>query len=153
MLNSIVPYVKELFSNKKIFIIFILTILFIGLAYYIYKYYITPTIKPDFVPNKEFVPSKERSEAELLFFYAPWCPHCKKALPIMEKIMNDYDGKLINNTKVIFRIINTDENTELADQYQVEGIPTIKLVKDGQVIDYEAKTEYDTMVEFLHTTL
>jgi hypothetical protein len=39
------------------------------------------------------------------------------------------------------------------DQYKIEGYPTIKLLKDGQVIEYDAKPSKDTLEQFLKTVL
>jgi thioredoxin-like negative regulator of GroEL len=41
----------------------------------------------------------------------------------------------------------------LADKFKIEGFPTIKLVKDGQVIEYDAKPDKDRIKEFLETVL
>jgi hypothetical protein len=68
-----------------------------------------------------------------------------------------YDGKTINGYKVNFTEYNcTKESPEidnLLDQYKIEGYPTIKLVKDGQVIEYDAKPTESTMTQFLNTVL
>jgi hypothetical protein len=39
------------------------------------------------------------------------------------------------------------------DQYTIEGFPTIKLLKDGQVIDFDAKPTKDSLTQFLNTVL
>lgn len=41
----------------------------------------------------------------------------------------------------------------MIDKFKIEGYPTIKLVKDGQIIDYDAKPTKETMTEFLNTVL
>jgi hypothetical protein len=42
---------------------------------------------------------------------------------------------------------------KLMNQYNVEGYPTIKLLKDGQIIEYDAKPSKDTLTQFLNTVL
>jgi hypothetical protein len=42
---------------------------------------------------------------------------------------------------------------KLMNKFKVEGYPTIKLLKDGQVIEYDAKPSKDTLIQFLNTVL
>jgi hypothetical protein len=42
---------------------------------------------------------------------------------------------------------------QMMDKYKIEGYPTIKLLKDGQVIEYDAKPSKDTLTQFLNTVL
>jgi thiol-disulfide isomerase/thioredoxin len=143
-----------LLSNKKMLLILFITVVFIGLAFYVYKKHVVPRLQPEYVPNKEFVEeSTQEKEAELYFFYTEWCPHCKKAKPIMSQLEKDYQNKTINNTRIIFRNIDCDKDEKTADDFNVEGYPTVKLVANGQVIEYDAKPNYDNLVEFLNTSL
>ena len=41
----------------------------------------------------------------------------------------------------------------MMNQYNIEGYPTIKLLKDGQIIEYDAKPSKDTLNQFLNTVL
>ena len=67
-----------------------------------------------FVPNKEFVPEDEAEEAELLFFYTDWCPHCKKAKPVWNELKEEYNNKTINGHAITFREIDCDKEEEVA---------------------------------------
>jgi thioredoxin-like negative regulator of GroEL len=49
--------------------------------------------------------------------------------------------------------VDCDKEAALAEKFNVQGYPTIKLVKGNQVIEYDAKPEKDTLMEFLHTSL
>ena len=135
-------------------------ILFAVLALYYYFYYVAPGSKANYHPNSEQVPSGSPTSgqpAELLFFYANWCPHCKAAKPIWNELKAEYENKTINGYKVIFTEIDCSEESaeveKLMNQYNVEGYPTIKLLKDGQVIEYDAKPSKDTLNQFLNTVL
>lgn len=64
----------------------------------------------------------------LVDFWAEWCGPCRMLSPVLDDISNEYDGKL----KVVK--VNVDENTVTAATYGVRGIPTLLLIKDGQVI-------------------
>jgi len=130
-------------------------ILFIILAVLYYYYYVAPQQKAKYQPNsKSDAPS---SSAELLFFFADWCPHCKTAKPIWNELKSQYENKTINGYQVIFTEVNcTEESAEvekMMNKYSVEGYPTIKLLKDGQVIEYDAKPSKDTLTQFLNTVL
>ena len=135
-------------------------IMFIVVAYYYYKYYIEPSMNPSYQANNEIAktinPSQQK-EAELLFFSVDWCPHCKTAKPAWNDLKAEYENKTINGYKVIFTDVDctneTAEVTQLMDQYKIEGYPTIKLLKDGQVIEYDAKPSKDTLEQFLKTVL
>ena len=63
----------------------------------------------------------------------------------------------LNGYKVVFTDVNcTNESSEveqMMDKYKIEGYPTIKLLKDGQIIEYDAKPSKDTLTQFLNTVL
>jgi len=97
------------------------------------------------------------SAAQLLFFTVDWCPHCKVAKPEWENLVSEYDGKLINGRQVVFTSYNctteTDETKKLISQYGIDGYPTIKLIKDGQVINFDAKPTKDSLATFLKSSI
>ena len=59
-------------------------------------------------------------------FFADWCGPCRKMGPILEEV----EGEL--SSKVKFAKINTDENLEMAKKYQVSGLPTLMIFKNGE---------------------
>ncbi|OWZ84537.1 thioredoxin [Natranaerobius trueperi] len=65
----------------------------------------------------------------LVDFWAPWCGPCKMVAPVIEDVAEEMDGKV----KVCK--VNVDENTDTAGEYSVMSIPTILLIKDGEVQD------------------
>ena len=154
MLDNIKNTMSNLLLNKKFLIILIVSALFISLAIYLYITYVKPKmLEKEYVPNKEIEYEKER-EAELYYFYTTWCPYCKKAKPEWEQLKETYANENINNTKIHFKEIDCDKDSKTADEFNVEGYPTIKLVKtSGEIIEYDAKPNFETLKEFLHTTL
>ncbi|MDE6299581.1 MAG: thioredoxin family protein [Muribaculaceae bacterium] len=64
----------------------------------------------------------------LVEFYATWCPHCKKMMPIME----DIKTLLADNLKVLQ--FDIDKNEELADSENVKSLPTFILYADGKKV-------------------
>jgi thioredoxin 1 len=65
----------------------------------------------------------------LVDYWAAWCGPCRMAAPVLEKIAEEYDGRL----KVCR--VNVDENREVASQYRIMSIPTILLFKNGELVD------------------
>jgi thioredoxin 1 len=62
-------------------------------------------------------------------FYADWCGPCKRMEPLLEKISQQFEGKV----KVVK--LNSDENQPLSLKYQVRGLPTLILFRAGQEVD------------------
>ena len=147
------------FSTTTIVFIVASILFVIGGIYYYYTY-VSPKLNTTYSPNNEYITGDTNGpakQAELLMFYADWCPHCKTAKPAWNEVAEEYQNKTINGYKVIFNDINctneTDEVEKMMNQYKVEGFPTIKMIKDGQVIEYDAKPTKETLVEFLNTVL
>ena len=65
----------------------------------------------------------------LVDFWAPWCGPCKMLSPVVEKVAANHTGR------AKFVKLNTDENPQLAGEYQVSGIPCLILFKDGKAVD------------------
>ncbi|MAH40599.1 MAG: thioredoxin [Puniceicoccaceae bacterium] len=65
----------------------------------------------------------------LVDFWAPWCGPCKAIAPILEELSTE----LSESVKI--GKVNVDNNSDLASQYEVRAIPTIKIFKDGEVAD------------------
>jgi len=72
---------------------------------------------------------KSKETPVLVDFWAPWCGPCKQLTPLLEKIVNDKNGK------VILVKINVDENQQIAGQLNVRSIPTVYGFVDGKPID------------------
>jgi thiol-disulfide isomerase/thioredoxin len=155
--GSLIDNIKSKITNN-IFIILIVVALIIGVYYY-YVNYISPSLKPNFKPNSEHIEIDDNNKkmAEMMFFYVDWCPHCKTAKPDWNDLKAEYENKTINGYKVIFTEVNctneTAEVEQLMDKYKIEGFPTIKLIKDGEVVEYDAKPSKETMEQFLNTVL
>ena len=67
----------------------------------------------------------------LVDFWAPWCGPCRMVVPIVEEIAAEHpEYKVVK--------VNVDEEVELASSFQVYSIPTLMVVKNGQVVSKSA---------------
>ncbi len=81
----------------------------------------------------------------LVDFWAPWCAPCRMIAPVVEAIAEKYEGK----TKVVK--LNVDQNTLTSGKYNIKGIPTLLLFKDGvikeQIVGNTTKDTISKMID------
>jgi len=76
-------------------------------------------------------------------FWAPWCGPCKMVAPVLDKIAQEQAGKLV------IAKVNTDEDSEWAMHYGVQGIPTMLFIANGKVVHEQVGALPEKMLRFV----
>ncbi|MEF2919368.1 MAG: thioredoxin [Acutalibacteraceae bacterium] len=71
---------------------------------------------------------KNSDKTVLLDFYADWCGPCRMVLPLVEQIAEE-------NPQYLVAKINVDEEPELAQEFGVSTIPTLVVMKNGEIVN------------------
>ena len=78
-------------------------------------------------------------------FWAEWCGPCRMVGPVVEELANEYDGR------VKFVKVNVEQANELASKYNVFSIPTLAIIKGGEVVSQQvgaaSKESYQAMLD------
>jgi thioredoxin 1 len=80
------------------------------------------------VTDDSFDPEVLKADLPVLVdYWAEWCGPCKAIAPILDEVAKEYDGKL----KIAK--LNVDDNVEVPKKYNIRGIPTLMLFKNGNM--------------------
>ncbi len=89
--------------------------------------------------------SKTSKGTWFLKFYTSWCGHCKKLAPIWEELAADVESDPVNHVAHI----DCTENEATCEKFDVKSFPTLKLLKDGKLRDYNGPRSKEDMLEYL----
>ena len=155
--------------KSPVFLLYIgVVLLFLGIGYYVYNYYILPRMNPAWVANNEYL-QKESSQGEgggsgeggdtpikpgeqpvlanLYLFHADWCPYSKKVLPIWNVVKENMEQKVYNGHRLIFTEIDGDKQPQDLNFFEVEYLKNAEKKKiDGYPSIYLVKG--DSVTEF-----
>lgn len=88
----------------------------------------------------------ETEKVVVIDFWATWCGPCKMMAPVVEEVAKDYpDVKVCK--------VNVDEEPELSNAFKIVSIPTIVVIKNGEIIDsvvgYRPKEDIDKIIKLV----
>ncbi|MBO4244045.1 MAG: thioredoxin [Bacteroidales bacterium] len=81
-----------------------------------------------------FATKIKAANAAVVDFWAEWCGPCRSMIPIIDRLGDEFDGK------ALVAKVNTDENQELAMEYNIRNIPFFLFFKNGEVVDRHVGT-------------
>ena len=85
--------------------------------------------KPIDLTDSTFRETVKSHPVMVVDFWAPWCGPCRVVSPLLEQMASEMAGQ------VKFGKLNVDDNPVTAQQFQIQGIPTIMVFKDGEPVD------------------
>ena len=82
------------------------------------------------INDKNFEETIRTNKKVLLDCYAPWCSSCKRIYPVLEQLSTE-------ESRIKFCKINTDENPEISERFDIMSIPTVLVFENGQLKNRE----------------
>jgi thiol-disulfide isomerase/thioredoxin len=144
-------YIRPYYYYLITFVVFI--IFWVAANYAYNKYFKTSVNKFKDVANA----NRTNKEATILFFNVDWCPHCKTALPEWNTFKSKNNETEINGYLIKCVDMNcTDETSDVTraiNEYKIESYPTVKMLRDGQIIEFDSKISNSALESFVTTML
>ena len=161
MANIVKIFMDALNPRKMYLWMFLLVILLLAGGIYIYKQNYTELLISN--EHKNIPNTGSSDDIQIMFFTVDWCPHCKKAITPWNDFSASHHNKRINNVNVScikYDMTEKDSSDSAAyseykialamgEKYKVDGFPTIKMLKGGQVIDFDAKITSYSLEKFV----
>lgn len=157
-------YIQGLLNDKKKVLIFAFVfVILIVTSVFLYKYINSyNSTSSQYKENTNVASSSSDSQvgpksATVYFFYTTWCPYSLAAIPEWEKIVDKYSKNSVNGYNINFIDVDCTKETveieNMINKYNIEGYPTLKMIKDDQVIEFDAKAKFENIKNFLVTVL
>ena len=86
-------------------------------------------VEPVHVTDSNFNEIVNKHSLALIDCWAPWCGPCLALAPTIEKLTEEYAGK------VLIGKLNVDKNLKTAERFQIFSIPTMLIMKNGKEVD------------------
>lgn len=135
---------KQMNMSEMVIVALLLVAILIG------YYYVYAKNQEEGFQNVNLTP--EENEVIIVLFYTEWCGYCKKFKPDWEKASSEMNNSTVNNKKVRFEKVDCDANESLAKEYQVNGYPTVKVLRNGQEPeDYEGERSLSGIKNYIQS--
>lgn len=156
-------FIQNLLNNKKnvVIVTFAFVILMVA-GVFLYKYINSQKISSgQYKENNDIISSSNSQiglkSATIYFFYTTWCPYSLAAIPEWEKIIDKYSENSVKGYNINFIDVDCTKETveieNMINKYNIKEYPTIKMIKDNQVIEFDAKAKFENIEKFLVTVL
>jgi thioredoxin 1 len=100
------------------------------------------------ITSENFESLKNGNEPLVVDFWATWCGPCRMVGPVISKLAEKYDGKIVVGK------CDVEENEDLASEFGIRNIPTILFFKGGDVVDKVVGAQSEAKLdEKFHTLL
>ena len=93
--------------------------------------------------DETFEKAIEKYENIFAIFYAPWCGHCKKVLPILEKI-----SMILSQENIIVAKVDATKEKKIANKNKIGSYPTLKFFKDNTSVKYSGQRKEKNLIEW-----
>ena len=94
--------------------------------------------------DSTFDKAVEKYEYLLVLFYAPWCGHCKKFHPEYEKA-----ATVLRKEKLYLAKVDATVEKKLAEKFEIQGFPTVKLFVKGEPIEYTGGRKESEVINWM----
>lgn len=121
---------NKIFTKKNMKSLMVLSVLVFLMMITVYFYYSSmegfESLKP-----KDLEKSLENGQPKLVLFYANWCPHCTDFKPTWDEVCTSVNEGGENKMLAVDLGDKSDESRQLMEEYEVDGFPTIVLIKNN----------------------
>ena len=89
--------------------------------------------------QNNFEEIKTSEKTVLIDFYADWCGPCRMVSPIVDKIASEHPEYLVCK-------VNVDDEPELANEFEVSSIPTLVVMRDGEIVNQSVGAKSEPLI-------
>ena len=154
----------DIMTNKQVIVILGISIIFIGVIFWVYGNYIAPKINPDYDANNEYIYDKNEKDIDknvtITMFYTTWCPHCKVARADGGGWNSSKNAiPHINGYNIIWKEVDGEKEEKKMKAFEkkygveIDGYPSIFLVKDNNIIEFNSQINQKNLTAFISTSL
>jgi len=152
----------DIMTNRQVIMILGISIIFIGVIFWVYGNYIAPKINPDYDVNNEYIYEKHEVDKNvtITMFKTSWCPYCKAALDTTggwAKASKNLPSK--NGYSINWEEIDGEKEEKKMKAFEkkydveIDGYPSIFLIKDNNIIEFNSQITQKNLTTFVSTSL